>query len=131
MTKERRFKKEYAKELVKIAYGDLESAKGLFKVKMGRTENILFHVEQSIEKALKAVLCWLGGPVPVIHELGIIVARFPEGVEVPESDNMLDLSQFAAIRRYEEGVAQFSDEEITAAIDLAERTLAWANSQLK
>lgn len=55
--KERHFKPEYAKELIAIARGDLASAFGLKKIKMGRPENICYHAEQSIEKSLKAVLC--------------------------------------------------------------------------
>ena len=131
MTNERTFKKGYAAELLRIAEGDLESAKGLSKIKMGRTENILFHVEQSIEKALKAVLCCKEKPVPLIHDIGIILARFPEGLNVPESEKMIDLSQFAAIRRYEEGKAEITEEETALAIALAERTLAWASVILK
>src|SRR5262245_47097049 len=110
MTKERKFRKGYAPELLRIAQGDLDSAKGLSKVKMGRRENVLFHVEQAIEKGLKAVLCHKESPVPLVHDLGVILARFPHGLEVPEADKMLDLSQFAAIRRYEEGKAEITEE---------------------
>jgi HEPN domain-containing protein len=130
MTKERLFNKDYAKELMRIATGDLESARGLFKSKMGRSENILFLVEQAIEKSLKAVLCWNELPVPLIHDLGIILARFPEGLVVPENESLLDLSQFASIRRYEEGKAQLTSEEITEAIHLAERVLKWAGKEV-
>ena len=131
MTKERKFKPEYARELLSIAKGDVESAKGLFKVKMGRTENIFFLAEQAIEKSLKAALCWKGQAIPMIHDLGIIIAQFPKSILVPRSEDMLDLSQFATIRRYEEGQAEFTDEEITGALDLAEATLKWAAGLLK
>ena len=130
MTKKRKFKKEYGKELLRIAEGDLESAKGLHKIKVGRTENVLFLAEQAIEKALKAVLCWREIPTPIVHDLGIILENFPEPIVVPDAENMLDLGQFATIRRYEEGVAQFTTEEIADVIALAEKTVLWASRQI-
>lgn len=36
------FPKDYAKELLQIANGDLESAVGLSQLKVGRPENIVF-----------------------------------------------------------------------------------------
>ncbi|MFM8314944.1 MAG: HEPN domain-containing protein [Deltaproteobacteria bacterium] len=129
MTKKKLFKKEYSVELLKIAEGDLETAKGLIKVKMGRRENILFHLEQVVEKSLTAVLCAKGIALPFTHELGIILELFPSGLEVPQSDDMVDLGQFASVRRYEEGVAEITDEEIQETLTLAMQTLAWAKKQ--
>ncbi len=126
MTKKKLFKKEYGIELLKIAEGDLETAKGLIKVKMGRRENILFHLEQVIEKSLKSVLCAKGIALPFTHELGIILELFPTELEVPNSDDMVDLGQFASVRRYEEGIAEITDEEIQETLRLATQTLNWA-----
>ncbi len=126
MTKSRKFKKEYAIELLSIAEQDLETAKALLPSKIRRKENILFHIEQAIEKALKATLCKLEIPVPMVHELSLLIDRLPEGVEPPSPEDLVDLTQFATIRRYEEGKASFSDEEVKAAYRLAEQVLAWA-----
>ncbi len=131
MTKKKLFKKEYGIELLKIAEGDLETAKGLIKVKMGRRENILFHLEQVIEKSLKAVLCAKGIPLPFTHELGIILELFPTELVVPNSDDMVDLGQFASVRRYEEGVAEITDDEIQETLCLATETLKWAKTTLR
>jgi HEPN domain-containing protein len=130
MTKKKIFKKEYGVELLKIAEGDLETARGLIKVKMGRKENILFHLEQVVEKSLKSVLCSKGIGLPFTHELGIILELFPPELEVPNSDDMLDLGQFASVRRYEEGIAEITEEEIQATLHLAAQTLAWAKKHL-
>jgi HEPN domain-containing protein len=51
--KKRIYKKEYAHELLKIAAGDLDSAEALSKAKSGRPENIVFMVQQSVEKYIK------------------------------------------------------------------------------
>lgn len=48
--KKRLYKKEYSKELLKIAAGDLDSATALSQAKSGRPENIIFLVQQSVEK---------------------------------------------------------------------------------
>lgn len=56
MTKEQKFKKEYAFELLKIAEGDLETTKVLLSASIGRKENVCFNAQQVIEKSLKAIL---------------------------------------------------------------------------
>ncbi len=56
----------------------------------------------------------------------IILDRFPKELQVPDTDGMMDLDQFATIRRYEEGQAEFTSNEIDAVVALAGRTLEWA-----
>ncbi len=130
MTKKQKFKKAYAVELLRIAEGDLQSAEGLAVYKKGRPENTLFLAQQAIEKALKAVLCWNEVPLPLTHEIGILLELFPSTIVVPETESMVDLGQFATVRRYEEGVVQITTEEIKATIALALRTVEWAKSQI-
>lgn len=48
MTKEQRFKKEYAFELLSIAAGDLETTLVLQSASRGRKENICFSAQQVI-----------------------------------------------------------------------------------
>jgi len=131
MTKARKFDKSYAQELLRIAKGDLQSARILQLAKSGRTENIFFLAEQSVEKALKAVLCAMGIAVPLIYELAVILDKFPETTQVPRSEEMTDLTQFATIRRYEEGRAQFSKEEIAGVILLATESVSWAEAKVR
>lgn len=126
MTKTRKFKKEYASELLAIADHDLQAAKVLLDAKVKRKENIFFHIEQSIEKCLKAVLCKHSTPVPLIHELQVLIDHLPKGVSPPRVEEISDLTQFATIRRYEEGRADFSSEEINAAYQLGQQILDWA-----
>ena len=126
MTKERVFQKSYAAQLLRIAKADLDAAQVLAKSRTIRPENILFHVGQTIEKSLKAVLCKRGLAVPLTHDLNLILDRIPKDLIVPQGDTLDDLSQFATIRRYEEGEAIFHDEEISLAIDTALKVLSWA-----
>lgn len=126
VTKSRKFNKKYAEELLSIAFQDLETAKALLPVKGVRKENILFHIEQSVEKGMKAVLCKLEIAVPLVHELSIILDKIPEKLMPPRSDEISDLTQFATIRRYEEGKSEFSDGEVRDTYALAEEILSWA-----
>ena len=126
LRKERRFKPEYAKELISIARGDFDSARGLRQIQMGRPENICYHAEQSIEKALKAVLCHLGSSVPLTHDLGTLSERISSLMPFPIGADLSFLNEFATSRRYEEGAMILEDEDLDAVIHTALEILEWA-----
>jgi HEPN domain-containing protein len=126
---EKLFKPEYAAELIKIAEGDLGSAQILlqhFSEGSSRAENIFFLAQQSIEKSLKAVLCALKIPVPLVHELGILVGKIPHSANPQFGYELAALSEFAAVRRYEEGALMLSEEEARDVVDKAKDVLLWA-----
>ncbi len=130
MTKERLFKPAYAAELFRIAQSDYDTACILSEAKKGRKENALFHMGQAIEKTVKAVLCKLGVSVPLTHELSILIDRIPKNYPIPHGEDIADLSQFATIRRYEEGVAELTEEEVRAALSAARDVLEWGRAIL-
>ncbi len=127
---ERFFSADYAKELLAIAQGDLESAKGLWQLLAGRRENICYHAQQSIEKSIKAVICWRGQAVPLAHDINLIKARLPDGDQPPIPEDLSELTQFATIRRYEQGPFELDEEDIRSIISLAEKTLRWAYERI-
>jgi HEPN domain-containing protein len=122
---EKLFKKEYAKELFKIAENDLVTAKVLSKSSEVRGETILFHIEQAVEKSLKAMLCYSNKPVPLTHDLYAIIQRFEPGQLPPGGYALHDLTPFATIRRYEEGNFVIDATDISAALKAAEDVLSW------
>ena len=124
--KKRIFKKEYAKELLKIAAGDLDSAVELSQAKTGRPENIVFLVQQSVEKYIKAVLVHLQIGFPAVHDLGILVALLPDDKMPPEGFGLTELNPFATIRRYEEGQMPLTTGEIEASLATAQKVADWA-----
>jgi|GEM_PF-4425948 len=71
MTKQGKFTKSYAHELLRIAKQDLDSAQFLSKQKSLRVENVFLLAQQALEKSLKAVLCW--------HEM----VRFSGKIKIP------------------------------------------------
>jgi HEPN domain-containing protein len=126
---EKLFRPEYALELIRIARGDLGSAQLLldhFAEREGRAENIFFLAQQSIEKSLKAALCALAIPVPMVHELGILVGKIPPSANPQFGYELAALSEFASIRRYEEGALMLSLEEARDVVDKARAILVWA-----
>lgn len=126
MTKEQKFKKEYAFELLKIAEGDLETTKALLAASIGRKENVCFNAQQVIEKSIKAVLCFLELPVPFTHNLDILIDRLPKELNLKDTENINELTEYATIRRYEEGTFELDSEDLKKAFELAEITLKWA-----
>jgi HEPN domain-containing protein len=129
---EKIFPVEYAPELLRIAEGDLGSARLLlaqFGMLKSRAENIFFLAQQSIEKSLKAVLCLHHLPVPLVHELGILVAKLPAESSPVVGYEISKLSEFASIRRYEEGILELTSDEATDVVEIANRVLKWARGE--
>ena len=127
---ERLFKAEYAHELLDIAHSDLLTAKALTNVIGIRRENILFHVEQAIEKALKAVLCYKLLPIPLTHDLNLIIDRLARVGLPPGGYALNDLTPFATIRRYEEGKFLITADDMSNSVRSAEAVLVWATQLL-
>jgi HEPN domain-containing protein len=128
---ERFYKREYASELLRIAEGDLASAIGLRKIAEGRPENVCYHAQQCVEKAIKAVFCGKGLAVPLVHDLDLLVAKLPQELQPPSYAVLSELSLFASVRRYEEGVAILSEEDLDSALAVAQAHLVWARQMLE
>lgn len=132
MTKDRLYQKEYARELLAVALEDLEAGKVLAAAGLSRKENILFFAQQAVEKALKAVLCWQEKPVPLTHTLELIIDRVAQcGLSVPYGEELADWTQFATVRRYEEGKFDFTEEEISTVLSAAAEVLSWCRSSIR
>jgi len=129
--KKQLFPKEYARELLRIAKGDLESAAELSLAKTGRPENIVFLAQQSVEKSIKAVLVHLQIAFPLVHDLGILIALLPDDKAPPGGFSLTELNPFASVRRYEEGRLPLTQVEIKTALEVARRTEAWAAAFFK
>lgn len=126
---ERRFEKEYAKRLLRIAEEDHSSgqyaAGGVAGGKV-RPENVLFLYHQAIEKLLKAVLVHLEMPVPLVHDLGVLLAKLPREVQPEIGYEIVALNDFAGVRRYEEGSMVYEPDDLDDARILCAELLAWA-----
>lgn len=129
--KTQKYKKEYGVELLRIAEGDSDSAAALRETHKGRKENVGYLAQQSIEKSIKAVLCFVEVPLPHTHELAALIPLIDSSLNCPYGLEISDLSQFATIKRYMEGNYEIDDEEIGASIEVAENLLSWARGIVK
>ena len=128
--KETVYKKEYALELIRIAEGDLKTVKQLKKLSDYRKENLCFLAQQSIEKSLKAVLCWHRIPYSYTHDLNALVAKMPKGVSPPQDYDLGTLNDYATVRRYEEGPYELRDEDIDEVDKVTDSIFKWASKEV-
>lgn len=132
MTKEKLFRKEYGAELLSIARGDLESAEVLASnLAKGRRENVCFTAQQCIEKSLKAVICAYGEAVPLTHSIELLLDRLSARRSPPDGSLLIELTDFATIRRYEEGNEIITDADVQVTLQAALRTLMWAETEIR
>ncbi len=130
MTREKLFRRDYAQVLWKIAEGDIQSAEVMaMHLEKGRRENICFAAQQCIEKALKAVLCARDKPVPMSHSIELILDRL-QTVTPVHADALIELTDYATSRRYEEGNEIITPEDVKAIIAAGRTMLAWAKDEI-
>ena len=128
----KKFRPEYAKTLLKIAGGDLNTAEALLGNKNVRPENICFLAQQAIEKCIKAVLCHKNLSVPQVHDLEALVAAVPDNCpSIPGIEQLGDLTEFATVRRYEEGYQELEPPEMLAVVKTARECIEWAKKIVK
>lgn len=90
-----------------------------------------FHAQQSVEKALKAVLMLEGVPYPFTHDITDLIKILRRGGMSlpPDATDLSYLTPFAALFRYED--EQFDNivsVEAPQLLDWARSTLVWAQS---
>ena len=95
-------------------------------------EDLCFEAQQAAEKALKALLIYLGGKYPRVHTFTVLLARLEQYVVVPEAiRDAVELSDYAVQMRYPGDYFPVSEEEYERALKLAERVLCWARAQVR
>ena len=121
--------REFAQLMAERARADLRAAEQLLAVER-RDETIIgFHLQQAVEKALKAILAGHEIEIPHTHDLGKLCAALSaNGVDVPASvTSVIWLTPWGTTFRYEdpEGDLEIDAgiEAATAAIGLAEEIL--------
>ncbi len=94
---------EQAKSLLGMAEKDYRALRGMEDPAVFSEEIFGFHVQQAVEKTLKAWLCILGVPFSKIHDLDELAALLEQtGQETPEFlPGLLEFTDFAIVFRYE------------------------------
>lgn len=127
---EKLFPFSYHKDLLSIARGDLGSAKILFLHHSddARNENVAYMAQQTMEKSLKAVLVYKKIAVPLVHDLGVLIAKLPDDLNPDFGYELSELTLYATIRRYEEGAYSPTKDELEEIIKLAEKVYDWSKA---
>jgi HEPN domain-containing protein len=115
------------------ARSDLALARSALHTRDVLPEDACFHAQQCAEKSLKGLLVHRGISFPRTHAVETLLdlLKLEGAMEVPvDVDDALDLSQYAAQTRYPGDWEPVTDEEADAAVDMAERVMAWAAVQI-
>ena len=93
---------------------------------------IVFHAQQAIEKALKAVMVERGVEFPKTHDLEQLVEIIEEaGVAwPPDMNKVLEFTPFATQGRNPGFGDPISEADVEEAIEMAGKVLAWAHQEV-
>jgi HEPN domain-containing protein len=94
---------EQARNLLQMAERDCRALRGMEDTEVFSAEIFGFHVQQAVEKALKAWLCCLGVAFPKIHDLDELGTLLEDaGQRIPEPfAGLLEFTDFAVAFRYD------------------------------
>lgn len=125
--------KEFVIEWLKRAKSNLERAK-VGKIKDDILyEDLCFDCQQSVEKAIKALLISIDKEFPPIHSIARLLEIVSEtGIEIPEEiQRAIDLTDYAVETRYPGEREPVTKEEYEEALTIAEVVHNWASSIIK
>jgi HEPN domain-containing protein len=98
----------------------------------GRYEHLCFHIQQAVEKSLKAVLLSSGVDFPFTHNLQALIDLFPSTMKLPPVVRQsVVLNPYAVVTRYPGESEPVTEEEYRDALRIAETVLLWSESAIK
>ncbi len=112
-----------------FAEDDFEAAEILCRE--GKLHIALYHLQQAVEKSLKAVIVAKGiGALRRTHRIDVLLNILREqGVEIPYSVELAEiLTDYAFSTRYPDDYVPVSKEEYEEAYEIAKKVLEWAKS---
>ena len=109
---------EQARSMLRMAYKDFNALIGMQGNSLFADEIFGFHIQQAVEKALKAWLCTCEDAYPLTHELARLLALLENhGADVEKFWPLVQYTMFAVQARYEEGISEL-DEPIDRAMEI-------------
>jgi HEPN domain-containing protein len=112
------------------AMGDLALAQIGLQADDVLPEQVCFHAQQTVEKALKAVLLHKGIKFPLIHDIEELIEIAQKGgCPLPDwAEEMAMLTPYAVETRYPGHFEDLAETEVSEALDIAERAFEWAKA---
>ncbi|QOJ20559.1 MAG: HEPN domain-containing protein [Gammaproteobacteria bacterium] len=107
-----------ARAMLRMAHKDFNALIGMQDNPLFADEIFGFHIQQAVEKALKAWLCIHTDTYPMTHELARLLALLElQGIEVNAYWPLVQYTIFAVQARYEEGITEL-DEPIDRKVEI-------------
>ena len=118
---------------IQKAEHDLKIGKDEMAMENPATDMVCFHMQQCVEKYLKAFLIWHGNPYPRTHRLAVLIALCAS-ID-PDFARLMawgvdELTPYATSLRYGEEFYMPSVEETIRAIELAENVRHFVREKL-
>ena len=121
----KRYLPDDPREWINRAYSDLAIAEAV--IDKAYIEDLCYHTQQAVEKAVKALLLNYGVDFPYTHNISQLLTLLEEaGQDIPifvkESER---LTRFAVFARYP-GVVQVRRSEYEEAVIITKKVIQWA-----
>ncbi len=121
-----------AQRWMAYAKSDLDAAYLLLEQGEFFPRQICFMSQQAGEKALKAVLVYLGIDFPKIHDLDRIRELIPEGWQVKQRfPKLYDLSIWSVESRYPGHTPEVTEQEALETLQLAKSVFEFVSAELQ
>jgi len=122
-----RYPPDDPREWINRAYSDLAIAKA--DIHNAYIEDLCYHTQQAVEKAIKALLLRYDVEFPYVHNISQLLTLLEEaGQEIPEFVMESEkLTRFAVFARYP-GIVPIKRLEYEQSIVIAENVVKWAES---
>jgi HEPN domain-containing protein len=109
---------EHAQAMLRMAHKDFNALTGMLDSTVFADEIFGFHVQQTVEKALKAWLCACGVAYPPTHDLARLLTLLEKtGADIEQFWPLVQFTIFAVQARYEEGLAD-QDETVERVVEI-------------
>lgn len=124
---------EHARSMLRMSSKDFNALVGMRENPLFVDEIFGFHVQQAVEKALKAWLCAQDVVYPMTHDLARLLTLLESrGADVEKFWPLIQYTMFAVQARYEEGATELDEpierdqeiESVRALLSHVERMLA-------
>lgn len=121
---------EYARALLRMAHKDFNALTGMLDSTLFADEIFGFHVQQAIEKGLKAWLCACGIAYPPTHDLARLLTLLEKtGTDVEQFWPLVQFTIFAVQARYEDGLVDL-DEPLVRSVEIGNVRALLASTEI-
>ena len=114
---------ERANELLAVAERDIAALRVMLDPALVADSIFGFHVQQAVEKSLKAYLALLAGTFPFTHDLALLLELAHRHADVSRYQEMVQYTLYAVQLRYD---ATYEDVPIDRPSALAQSEDLWA-----